>query len=37
MLQARLAVKIAVLIVVVLIIGFGASTILTIQREADLL
>ncbi|TMQ13537.1 MAG: HAMP domain-containing protein [Candidatus Rokuibacteriota bacterium] len=36
MLQARLAVKIAVLIVVVLIIGFGASTILTIQREADL-
>jgi class 3 adenylate cyclase len=37
MLQARLAVKISVLIVVVLIIGFGASTILTIQREADLL
>src|SRR5213078_2889693 len=37
MLQARLAVKIAILIVVILIIGFGASTILTIQREADLL
>jgi len=37
MLRASLAVKIAVLIVVVLIIGFGASTVLTIQREADLL
>src|SRR5712691_2618018 len=37
MLRASLAVKISVLIVVVLIIGFGASTILTIQREADLL
>ena len=35
--RASLAVKIAVLIVVVLIVGFGASTILTIQREADLL
>ncbi|HET7341279.1 MAG TPA: HAMP domain-containing protein, partial [Methylomirabilota bacterium] len=35
--RASLAVKISVLIVVVLIIGFGASTILTIQREADLL
>ena len=35
--RANLAVKISVLIVVVLIIGFGASTILTVQREADLL
>jgi class 3 adenylate cyclase/HAMP domain-containing protein len=35
--RASLAVKISVLIVVVLIIGFGVSTILTIQREADLL
>src|SRR5439155_8010053 len=35
--RASLAVKIAVLIVVVLIIGFGASTIFTIQRERDLL
>src|SRR5438067_13428663 len=35
--RARLATKITVLIVVVLIIGFGASTILTIQREAQLL
>src|SRR5437899_3500563 len=34
---ARLATKITVLIVVVLIIGFGASTILTIQRESQLL
>ena len=37
MLRGRLAVKISVLIVVVLIIGFGASTIVTIQRESDLL
>jgi class 3 adenylate cyclase/HAMP domain-containing protein len=37
MLRASLAVKIAVLIVVVLIVGFGVSTVLTIQREADLL
>jgi class 3 adenylate cyclase/HAMP domain-containing protein len=37
MVRANLAVKISVLIVVVLIIGFGASTIFTIQREADLL
>src|SRR4026207_1556531 len=37
MLGGRLAVKISVLIVVVLIIGFGASTILTVQRESDLL
>jgi len=35
--RSRLAAKITVLIVVVLIIGFGASTIWTIQREADLL
>ncbi len=34
---APLTVKIAVLIVVVLIVGFGISTILTIQREADVL
>ena len=34
---APLTVKITVLIVVVLIVGFGISTILTIQREADLL
>ena len=37
MLGGRLAVKISVLIVVVLIIGFGASTILTVQRESELL
>jgi len=37
MLRGRLAVKISVLIVVVLIIGFGASTIVTIQRESELL
>lgn len=37
MLRASLAVKIAVLIVVVLVIGFGASTIFTIQRERELL
>ncbi len=36
-LRLRLTAKIAVLIVVVLIIGFGASTILTIRRESDLL
>jgi class 3 adenylate cyclase/HAMP domain-containing protein len=34
---ASLTVKITVLIVIVLIVGFGISTILTIQREADLL
>lgn len=34
--RSRLAIKITVLIVVVLIIGFGASTVWTIQREADL-
>ena len=33
----RLTAKITVLIVVVLIIGFGASTIFTIKRESDLL
>jgi class 3 adenylate cyclase/HAMP domain-containing protein len=35
--RAPLAVKITVLIVVVLIVGFGVSTILTIQRESALL
>src|SRR3989441_600894 len=34
---ASLTVKITVLIVIVLIVGFGISTVLTIQREADLL
>ena len=37
MVRSRLAFKISVLIVVVLIVGFGASTILTIQRESALL
>jgi class 3 adenylate cyclase/HAMP domain-containing protein len=37
MVRSRLAIKIAVLIVIVLIFGFGASTVLTIQREAELL
>lgn len=37
MFRSRLATKITILIVVVLIIGFGASTVWTIQREADLL
>src|SRR5439155_12542711 len=37
MLRSALALKIGALIVVVLIVGFGMSTILTIQREADLL
>jgi class 3 adenylate cyclase/HAMP domain-containing protein len=36
-LRARLATKITVLIVVVMILGFGASTVWTIQREAELL
>src|SRR5512145_1105572 len=36
MLRSRLALKIALLIVAVLILGFGASTVWTIQREADL-
>jgi class 3 adenylate cyclase/HAMP domain-containing protein len=35
--RLRLTAKITLLIVVVLIIGFGASTILTIRRESDLL
>src|SRR5688572_4429173 len=35
--RANLAVKISVLIVVVLILGFGASTIWTVQRESELL
>jgi class 3 adenylate cyclase/HAMP domain-containing protein len=37
MVRSRLATKITVVIVVVLIIGFGASTVWTIRREADLL
>ncbi|HEV8642954.1 MAG TPA: adenylate/guanylate cyclase domain-containing protein [Methylomirabilota bacterium] len=37
MFRSRLATKITVLIVVVLIIGFGASTVWTIRREAALL
>ena len=37
MLRSRLAIKISALIVIVLIVGFGASTIWTIQREAELL
>jgi class 3 adenylate cyclase/HAMP domain-containing protein len=37
MFGSRLASKITLLIVAVLIIGFGASTIWTIRREADLL
>jgi class 3 adenylate cyclase len=37
MILSRLTAKIALLIVLVLIIGFGASTILTIRRESDLL
>jgi class 3 adenylate cyclase/HAMP domain-containing protein len=36
-LRSALALKIGLLIVVVLIVGFGVSTILTIQREAELL
>jgi len=35
--RGKLAVKISVLIVVVLIIGFGASTLWTVQRESELL
>ncbi|HXJ85017.1 MAG TPA: adenylate/guanylate cyclase domain-containing protein [Candidatus Methylomirabilis sp.] len=35
--RLRLTAKIAIVIVLVLIIGFGASTLLTIQRESDLL
>ncbi|MBI4638360.1 MAG: HAMP domain-containing protein [Candidatus Rokubacteria bacterium] len=36
MLRSRLATKLTVLIVLVLVLGFGTLTILTIQREADL-
>jgi class 3 adenylate cyclase/HAMP domain-containing protein len=35
--RSRLALKVGLLIVIVLIVGFGVSTIVTIQREADLL
>src|SRR5215471_2598804 len=35
--RLRLTAKIAIVIVVVLILGFGASTILTIRKESDLL
>jgi class 3 adenylate cyclase/HAMP domain-containing protein len=35
--RLRLTAKIAIVIVVVLIVGFGVSTILTIQRESELL
>jgi class 3 adenylate cyclase/HAMP domain-containing protein len=37
MLRSRLAVKIELLIIVVLVVGFGVSTIISIQREASLL
>src|SRR5262249_9464034 len=37
MFRLRLTAKITLLIVIVLIIGFGASTIVTIKRESDLL
>ncbi|MBI3636410.1 MAG: HAMP domain-containing protein [Candidatus Rokubacteria bacterium] len=37
MIRSRLAAKILLLIVLVLIIGFGASTVWTIQRESELL
>src|ERR671922_2934510 len=37
MLRSRLAVKIELLIIVVLVVGFGLSTIISIQREASLL
>ncbi len=37
MFRSPLALKVGFLIVVVLIVGFGVSTVLTIQREADLL
>src|SRR5262249_42124299 len=35
--RLRLTAKMAIVIIVVLIIGFGASTILTIRKESDLL
>jgi class 3 adenylate cyclase/HAMP domain-containing protein len=37
LLRSRLAVKVALMIVVVLVLGFGASTIWTIRRESELL
>ena len=37
MFRSRLAIKIGLLIVIVLILGFGASTIVTIRRESDAL
>jgi class 3 adenylate cyclase/HAMP domain-containing protein len=37
MLRSRLAVKIELLIIVVLVVGFGVSTIISIQRESSLL
>ena len=37
MFRSPLALKVGLLIVVVLIVGFGLSTVLTIRREADLL
>src|SRR5687767_15598049 len=37
MLRSRLAVKIEVLIIVVLVVGFGLSTIFSIRRESNLL
>jgi class 3 adenylate cyclase/HAMP domain-containing protein len=37
MFRSRLAVKIGLLIVAILIIGFGASTVVTIQRESNAL
>src|SRR3972149_7330589 len=37
MIRVRLPAKIAAVIIVVLIIGFGASTVLTIQQESELL
>src|SRR5215831_12373502 len=37
MFRLRLTAKITLLIVIVLIIGFGVSTIVTIKRESDLL
>jgi len=37
MLRSRLAVKIELLIIVVLVVGFGLSTVISIQRESSLL
>jgi len=37
MLRSRLAVKIEALIIAVLVVGFGVSTIISIQRESSLL